>query len=268
LFPVAHTDADAASVGASATSFGKVIAVILAYNVAPLLEKAVRKIPKDLVDAIFVMDDGSTDQTAEVARRLGLPVYRSEKNQGYGGNLRAGLYRALSDYDADYVVEIHGDGAQFDPSAIALALPLMKDKVPFIMGSRFVEPGRARRNGMPWIRLWANKGLSAMAKAVLRLPFSEYHSGFRIYSRSFIEALPLHHNSKNHLFSFEILAQAAYFAQDVAEVPVDADYHSEHHSIALPEAVFFSFGNLVCMTNYVLAKAGLRYSALFPKLGT
>ncbi|HTM44439.1 MAG TPA: glycosyltransferase family 2 protein [Polyangiaceae bacterium] len=263
MFPVEHTDAPAASVGQA-----KVVALILAYNVAPLLEKAVRKIPKDLVDSIFVMDDGSTDQTAQVARRLGLPVYRSEKNQGYGGNLRAGLYRALRDFDADYVVEIHGDGAQFDPAAIATALPLIEKKVPFIMGSRFVEPGRARRNGMPWFRLWANIGLSAMAKAVLRLPFTEYHSGFRIYSRSFIESLPLHRNSQTHLFSFEILAQAAYFAQDVAEVPVDADYHSEHHSIAIPEAVLFSFGNLLCMTNYVLAKSGLRYSALFPKLGT
>jgi glycosyltransferase involved in cell wall biosynthesis len=260
----AHAPAEGAD-ASPRTVKARLVAVILAYNVAGLLERALARIPKNLVDDIFVMDDGSTDGTSDVARRLGLRVYRNEHNLGYGGNLRGGLHRALRDHNADYVVEIHGDGAQFDPAAIASAIPLMERGVPFISGSRFLEPGGARRNGMPWFRFLANKGLSAIAKVVLRLPLSEFHSGFRIYSRSFIEALPLHSNSSTHLFSFEILAQAAYFSQEVGEVPVSADYHSPHHSIALPEAVVFSFRNFTCMTNYILAKSGVRYSALFPK---
>jgi glycosyltransferase involved in cell wall biosynthesis len=258
-----HTPAAGGAAGRAVKP--RLVAVILAYNVAGLLDKALARIPRHLVDDIFVMDDGSTDGTSDVARRLGLRVYRNERNLGYGGNIRAGLYRAIRDFNADYVVEIHGDGAQFNPAAIALAIPLIDRGVPFISGSRFLEPGGARRNGMPWIRLLANKGLSAIERVVLGLPLTEFHSGFRIYSRSFIEALPLDGNSPTHLFSFEILAQAAYFAQEVGEVPVDADYHSPHHSIALPEAVVFALRNFTCMTDYILAKAGVRYSALFPK---
>ncbi|HXK19418.1 MAG TPA: glycosyltransferase family 2 protein, partial [Polyangiaceae bacterium] len=231
-----------------------------------LLEKALRKIPRELVSDILVMDDGSTDGTYEEALRLGLKVHRNAQNLGYGGNLRSGLYRALRDSGADYVVEIHGDGAQFNPSAIESALPLIRRGVPLILGSRFIEPGAARKNGMPLIRFLANAGLSRIAKSVLRLPLTEFHSGFRIYSRAFIEALPLDANSNNHLFSFQILAQAAYFSLEVGEVPVEADYHSEHTSIALGAAAVYSVNNLLCLAKYSLAKAGIHHSTMFPSL--
>jgi glycosyltransferase involved in cell wall biosynthesis len=243
----------------------RVVAVILAYNVERLLEKALRKIPAALVDDIFVMDDGSTDGTSAVARRLGLTVYRNERNLGYGGNLREGLRRAVEDHGADYVVEIHGDGAQFNPEAIAAAVPLMERGVPFIIGSRFVQAGRARANGMSLVRFVANKGLSALARRVLGLPLTEYHSGFRIYARALVEALPLHANASDHLFSFEILAQAAYHDVDVREVPVEADYLSEHTSISLWQAVIYSFDNLFCLGKFVLARADLRHSDQFPR---
>ena len=244
------------------------VAVILAYNVASMLEKALSKIPRHLVSDILVMDDGSTDGTSEVAQRLGLKVHRNDRNLGYGGNLRTGLYRALRDSAADYVVEIHGDGAQFNPSALGSALPLMQRGVPLILGSRFIEPGAARKNGMPWLRFLANGGLSKIAKAVLRLPLTEFHSGFRIYSRAFVEALPLDANSNDHLFSFEILAQAAYFSLEVGEVPVEADYHGEHTSISLGAAAVYSVSNLLCLAKYGLAKAGLHHSTMFPPLHT
>ena len=242
----------------------RVVALILAYDVAGLLERALRKIPRQLVDDIFVMDDCSTDGTSDVARRLGLTVYRNEKNLGYGGNLRAGLQRAVRDHAADYVVEIHGDGAQFNPAAIAAALPLMRENVPFIMGSRFVEPGRARESGMPLVRFLANRGLSRLSRRVLGLPLTEYHSGFRVYARELVEALPLDANADNHLFSFQILAQAAYFGIEVREVPVDADYLSEHTSISLWDATIYAFNNFVCLGQYLLARADLHHSRQFP----
>jgi len=243
----------------------RVVALILAYNVERLLEKALRKIPSDLIDDVFVMDDGSRDGTSAVARRLGLTVYRNERNLGYGGNLREGLRRAVRDHGADYVVEIHGDGAQFNPGAIAAAVPLMQAGVPFIMGSRFVHRGRARANGMSLARFLANKGLSALARRVLRLPLTEFHSGFRIYARALVETLPLEANASDHLFSFEVLAQAAHHGVDVREVPVEADYLSDHTSISLWQAAVYSFDNVVCLGKYVLAQAGLRHSAQFPR---
>jgi glycosyltransferase involved in cell wall biosynthesis len=259
--PVTAPDAE----GAVEPRRPRVVAVILAYNVARLLEKALRKIPLALVDDIFVMDDGSTDGTGDVARALGLTVYRNERNLGYGGNVRAGLRRAIDDHGADYVVEIHGDGAQFNPEAIAAAIPLMRAGVPFIMGSRFVQPGRARKNGMSFVRFLANKGLSLLSRRVLGLPLTEFHSGFRLYSRALVEALPLDANADDHLFSFQILAQAAYFSIDVREVPVEADYLSEHTSISLREAVIYSFDNLICLGKYLLAKTGLHHCQQFPR---
>ena len=258
-------DDDVALAAVPAPARPRVVAMILAYNVERLLAKALRKIPRALVDDIFVMDDGSTDGTAAVARALGLPVYTNERNLGYGGNVRAGLRRAVEDHGADYVVEIHGDGAQFNPEAIAAALPLMARGVPFIMGSRFVQPGRARKNGMSLARFLANKGLSLLSRGVLGLPLTEFHSGFRLYSRALVETLPLDANASDHLFSFQILAQASYFAIDVREVPVEADYLSEHTSISLWEAVVYSFDNLVCLASYLLAKVGLRHSRQFPR---
>jgi glycosyltransferase involved in cell wall biosynthesis len=244
----------------------RVVAMILAYNTARLLEAAWRKIPTALVDDVIVMDDASSDGTSDVARALGLTVYRHERNLGYGGNVREGLRRAVRDHGADYVVEVHGDGAQFDPAAIAGALPLMRAGVPFILGSRFVEPGRARQNGMPLVRFLANRGLSAIARRVLRLPLTEFHTGFRIYSRALVDRLPLEANASDHLFSFQVLAQAAYFSLDVREIPVEADYRGEHTSISLPAATKYAFENFACLAEYALARSGLRGSRRFPSL--
>src|SRR5262249_47966787 len=114
----------------------RIIAMILAYNCEKLLPRALKRIPTHLVDDIIVMDDGSTDHTSTVARRLGLKVFRHEPNRGYGGNVKAGLQQAL-DLGANYVVEVHGDGAQFHPGSIRFALPHIENGAVLILGSRF-----------------------------------------------------------------------------------------------------------------------------------
>ncbi len=241
----------------------RIAAAILAYNCAPYLRKAYAMIPKDVVDDVFITDDGSRDGTYEVARDLGIDVFRHAPNRGYGGNLKEGLRIGLS-RGADYIVEVHGDG-QFDARAIIGALPLIKHGVEFIIGSRFIIPGRARENGMPLIRFLANRGLSLVDRSILRLPFSEFHTGFRIYSRTLLDRVPWQENSDDYLFSFEIIAQAAYVGAQVGEVPVDADYRSDHQSHSIRGASVYAVKTFGVLGEFALARAGLRLSRRFPQ---
>ncbi len=120
----------------------KIIGVILAYNVAKMLPRAIERIPKNILDELIVMDDGSNDETFNVAKKLKLKVFSHTPNRGYGGNLKAGIKKAL-EMGADYIVEIHGDGAQFNPRSILYALDPMKNGAQLILGSRFQEPSQA-----------------------------------------------------------------------------------------------------------------------------
>lgn len=240
----------------------RVIALILSYNSAPLLPKAYANIPKDLVDDIIVTDDGSTDNSVEIARSLGIPVFPHTPNRGYGGNLKAGLRRAL-ERGADYVVEVHGDG-QFDSGALREALPFLRDGMSFIIGSRFQTARKARENGMPLSRYLANRGLSVVDRLILRLPFTEFHSGFRIYRRQFLDQIPWEHNAEDSLFSFQVIAQAAYTGVRVAEVPVEADYKSAHSSLSTSGALRYAVQTFRVLAEFLLARNGIRYSACFP----
>ncbi|MGE4231831.1 MAG: NAD-dependent epimerase/dehydratase family protein [Bacteriovoracia bacterium] len=243
----------------------KVIAMILAYNVGKMLPRALQRIPRNLVDDIIVMDDGSSDNTSEVAKQLGLKVFRHEPNRGYGGNVKAGLQKAF-ELGADYVVEIHGDGAQFDPVAIRDAIPLMAQDVDLILGSRFQKPMTALKNGMPLIRFFANIYLSFFDRLVLGLPLTEFHTGFRIYSRHLFETVPYEQNSNDYLFSFQIIAQAAFYGKKVGEVPVEADYKSEHTSHSVRGATKYAFQTFGQLFSFLLAKWGMKYNKIFKKL--
>ena len=235
----------------------------MTYNCAPMLARAYEKIPKDLVDDVIVMDDGSKDDAAGAAKKLGLPFFRSEKNLGYGGNLKAGFARML-ERGAEYIVEVHGDG-QFDASALREALPYVQSGADLILGSRFVEPWRALKNGMSLIRFAANRGLSFIDRLVLRLPLTEFHTGFRVYSRRFLEATPWQADSDDYLFSFQIIAQAAYGGFKTAEVPVDADYIGDHTSVSLSRSVVYAVGTLGVLLEFLAARLGLSNSAVFPR---
>ncbi|MBI4021907.1 MAG: glycosyltransferase family 2 protein [Candidatus Andersenbacteria bacterium] len=241
----------------------RVVGMILAYNCAPMLARAVSRIPREYLSDVFLTDDGSTDGTREEARRLGVAVIGHSPNRGYGGNVKAGLKHALS-LGADYVVEIHGDGAQFNPAAIEQALPLIDSGYDFILGSRFQRPLQALAHGMPIARWLANQGLSFFDRLVLHLPLTEFHTGFRIYSRRLIETVPYTSNADDYLFSFQIIAQAAYSRLKIGEVPVEADYHSAHTSHAMAGAAFYAVRTFGTLGQYVLARRGLRHNVLFP----
>ena len=243
----------------------KVIGVILAYNVASMLPRAIQRIPNGLLDDIIVMDDGSKDETYEVAKKLGLKVFRHVPNRGYGGNLKAGMKKAL-EMGADYIVEIHGDGAQFNPISINYAMPYMKaGKAQLILGSRFSVPGKALENGMPLIRFVANRFLSFFDRIILGLPLTEFHTGFRIYGRKLLNKVPYDANTNDYLFSFQIIAQAAYYKMPVQEVPVEADYKAEHTSHSLKGASWYAIRTFGVLTQFLLAKAGWAYNKVFKR---
>lgn len=244
----------------------KVVAIVLAYNCARMLGRANERIPRKWVDDVIVLDDGSRDGTSEVARALGLPVFRHEANRGYGGNVKAGLARAI-ERGADYVLEVHGDGAQFDPASIEYAMPLLQQGADLVLGSRFLEPGKARQNGMPLVRYLANRSLSFIDRQILGLPLSEFHTGFRVYSRRLVETLPLSACSDNYLFSFQVIAQAAYCGLRIAEVPVQADYRGEHTSHSLPGAAAYAVSTFYELTRFALARRGWSYNPIFPQPG-
>jgi len=243
----------------------KIAAMILAYNVAPMLPRTVERIPDGVFDRIFLTDDGSTDDTREAAEALGLEVIGHTPNRGYGGNVKQGFRHAFA-AGADFVVEIHGDGAQFDPAATFVAMPLMRNGADLILGSRLQNKRQALRNGMSMVRFLANLGLSAVDRIVTGLPLTEFHTGFRIYSRRLYETLPWQDNSDDYLFSFEIIAQAAYFGLDVREVPVQADYNADHTSISLGRSVKYAVTHLGTLRDLALARAGVANGSQFPEL--
>jgi glycosyltransferase involved in cell wall biosynthesis len=240
----------------------RTVAIVLAYNVARMLPRAIARIPKHLVDDIIIANDGSSDETIDVARRLGVRCVTNEKNLGYGGNLKKVMALAFAE-GAEYVVEVHGDGAQFDPSAIQAALPYMRQGYDLILGSRFVRPQRALENGMPLVRFLANRALSFFDRLALRLPLTEFHTGFRIYGRRLYESVPFEGTSDDYLYSFQVIAQSAYYGLAVAEVEVEADYRSEHTSHKLSGAAVYAVKTFGVLADYLRAKAGVRYTALF-----
>lgn len=235
---------------------GKAIGFIMTYNCSSFLEELHGRIPK-VLDEIIVVDDGSDDQleTQRIAERLHLPFFPHE-HSGYGGNLHYGLTKAL-ERGADYMVEIHGDD-QFDPSAIPTALKKMEEEgYDLVLGSRFMGSlAQPLKDGMPFVRYFANMGLSAIYRIVLRSPISEFHNGMRVCSKNLVERLPVEGTSKDYLFGFEIIVQAIYFKLRVTEVPIRADYRKTHTSISLFKSTIYAFQTLHTLLLYILARLG------------
>lgn len=234
----------------------RVIGMVPAYNCAHLLNKAYEQIPKEYFDDIIVVDDGSTDDTLKVAETLGVKVF-THPHSGYGGNMKYAILKAL-ELGADYFVEIHGDG-QYDPSNIPDAIAKIKSERPdFLLGSRFTDMLAPLRDKMPLPRYLANIGMSLIDRAVLRLPLTEFHQGFRVYSRNLIETVGLEGTSDDHLFSFQIIAKAAYCRMKVGEIPVRCDYAGEHTSISLKRSVVYALQTFGVLCIYLFAKLGFR----------
>jgi glycosyltransferase involved in cell wall biosynthesis len=232
----------------------KLVLVLPAYNAAATLQRTVAEIPK-MVDQVILVDDGSTDGTAELASDLGLQTIVHDRNRGYGANQKT-CYAAALSQGADIVVMVHPD-YQYTPRLVpALAHCIASGLFDVALGSRILG-GRALAGGMPLYKYVANRGLTAIENLLVGQKLSEYHTGYRAFSRKLLETLPLVENSDDFVFDNEVLIQAAYFGFNIAEVTCPTSYLAESSSIGVKRSIVYGFGVLRVACDYRLAKWGL-----------
>jgi len=233
----------------------KSVCVILAYNCASVLENTYKRIPVGSVDYTVLIDDASTDDTLLVAKRLGIPYY-THRNLGYGGNVKYSLRKCI-ELGAEYIIELHGDG-QYDPAAIPRALAKAREGYDLVLGSRFFDLKQPLRYGMSLARYSANIALSFIERLVLGLRVTEFHTGFRVYTKHLAETVLLDHTSDDFLFGFEVIAQTHFCKLRIGEVPVRGNYKEEHTSISIPKSIIYAFQTFKVLALYLFAKAGVR----------
>ena len=234
---------------------GKRIAVVLpAYNAAKTLEATVRELP-DLVDIRILVDDHSKDDTVEVAKRLGLQVFVHDRNYGYGRNQQT-CYREALAAGADVVIMVHPDYQYTPLLATAMASMIAYDVYDVVLGSRIIG-GQARQGGMPLWKYIANRFLTLFENALLGAKLSEYHTGYRAFSRKVLTDLPLLENSDDFVFDNQMLAQCVYFGFRLGEVSCPTKYFPEASSINFRRSVKYGLGVLLTSVQFLLQRMGL-----------
>jgi glycosyltransferase involved in cell wall biosynthesis len=239
----------------------KIVVVMPAYNAAQTLEKTFREIPHDLVDDVVLTDDASGDETAEISRQLGIHTLVHDQNRGYGGNQKTCYAEALR-RGADITVMLHPD-YQYTPRLIAAMATMIADG-PFdiVLGSRILG-GRARTGGMPLWKYVANRALTASQNLLCGSKLSEFHTGYRAFSRLVLERLPLLENSDDFVFDNQMLAQAIYAGFEIGEISCPAAYFPEASSINFRRSVTYGIGVLETSARCFLERRGWLRSRIF-----
>jgi len=238
------------------------VIVLPAYRAAKTLVEVVGVIPQGHADRILLVDDASADATVSVATALRLDVIRHQRNLGYGGNQKT-CYRQALEMGADVVVMLHPDG-QYDPAIIpGLCGMIESGEADIVLGSRWLglDPAKA---GMPWWKRLGNRFLTASENRVLGLRLSEYHTGYRAYSRRFLEAIPFLENSNDFVFDTQVLIQAATFGFKIGEVPAIGRYHADASSVSFRTSTVYGLKTLAALARYVLHRAGFPCRWLTP----
>lgn len=239
----------------------RIVVVMPAYRAGRTLEATWRDLPRDIVDDLLVVDDFSDDDTVAVARQLGLDVIEHTGNEGYGSNQKT-CYAAALARGADIVVMVHPD-YQYDPRLVTPMAGMIASGVyDLVIGSRILGGG-ALAGGMPWWKYVANRALTAFQNLLLGAKLSEYHSGYRAYSRALLEALPWQGNSNDFVFDSQLLSQAIVARWRIGEVSVPTRYFPEASSIDLPRSIRYGLGVVATTLLAALAKAGLYVDPLF-----
>jgi glycosyltransferase involved in cell wall biosynthesis len=243
----------------------KIVVVMPAYNASRTIEQTYREIPMDLVDTVVVTDDASRDDTVEIARRLGLHTLVHAQNRGYGGNQKTCYTEALR-LGADVVVMLHPD-YQYTPRLLPAMIGLVVDG-PFdaVLGSR-VLGGRALAGGMPLYKYVANRALTAAQNLLCAAKLSEYHTGYRAFTREVLESLPLLENSDDFVFDNQMLAQIVVAGFEIGEISCPAAYFEEASSINFARSVRYGLGVLWTSLQVFAQRKGLARFAIFDPNG-
>ena len=239
----------------------KVVVVMPAYNAEKTLEKTYGEIPFEVVDDVILVDDASRDRTPEIARRMGIRTIVHEKNLGYGGNQKS-CYRAALELGADIVIMVHPD-YQYTPRLIpAMASMIAYGEFDTVLASRILGTG-ALEGGMPPYKYVANRLLTLFENLMLSHKLSEYHTGFRAFSREILERLPLHSNSNDFVFDNQMLAQIVWFGYRIGELTCPTRYFEDASSINFRRSVAYGLGVLKTSLQFRLQKWGVYSSPIF-----
>lgn len=239
----------------------KVIVVLPAYNAVKTLERTVREIDRNVVDDILLVDDFSSDGTVNVAREMGIRSFLHDQNYGYGRNQKT-CYKEALDSGADIIVMLHPD-YQYSPRLVpAMAAMVASGEYDVVLGSRIIG-GKARKSGMPIYKYIANRILTLTENLLLGSKLSEFHTGYRAFSKEVLQNLPLHENSDDFLFDNEMLAQAIFFDFKVGEISCPTRYFAEASSINFRRSVVYGLGVLWTSVRFRLHRWGVARFRIF-----
>lgn len=240
----------------------KIIVVLPAYNASNTLLATYNEIPFDIVDELILVDDNSTDNTVEVAKQLGIKnIIKHEKNLGYGGNQKSCYNKAL-ELGADIVIMLHPD-YQYTPKLIHSMSYLIANEVyPVVIGSRILGKG-ALKGGMPMYKYISNRFLTLFQNVLMNQKLSEYHTGYRAYSRNVLEKINFNQNSDDFIFDNQFLAQIFYNGFEIAEITCPTKYFDDASSINFSRSVKYGLGVMNTSAKYFLCKCNIYQSKLF-----
>ena len=240
----------------------KVVVVLPAYNAALTLKKTYDEIPFDLVDEVILCDDASRDNTAELAHHLGIQhIIIHEKNKGYGGNQKS-LYNKALELGGDIVIMLHPD-YQYTPLLIPSMVNIIGEELyPVVLGSRILGKG-ALKGGMPLYKYIANWFLTMTQNLLVGYKLSEYHTGYRAFSKEVLQSIKYNKNSDDFIFDNEMLSQIIYKGYDIAEVTCPTKYFEEASSINFTRSTKYGLGVLGVSLNHFRCKLGLGSSSLY-----
>ena len=250
--------------GATAPARPRVVVVMPAYNAAKTLPMTYADLPRELVDLVILVDDGSSDETVRVALELGLTLFTHNRNYGYGANQKT-CYREALKAGAEIVVMVHPD-YQYDPTLLPeIIRPIQEGRAGIVLGSRLLGTSPMKQ-GMPWWKYHSNRFLTRLENLVFGLKLSEYHTGYRAFHREVLESLNLAMNSDSFIFDQEILAQAVDLGAQITEVPVPTRYFPLASSASFPQSVVYGLRILWLLFRYLLHRSGALRQRQFESL--